>query len=152
MRRSVFDADHEALGEAWGLDREVAPVYDDRERARRIPRDVLQRIGALGFLAPAVPERFGGAGSDDFRFSPKRRHDAASPLSRWRSSSTTTSRSQLTTDDQQNRWLPGLASGERFAAIAISEPGTGSDLAAITTRARRVDRVLCRHRGENLRL
>ena len=148
MHRPLFESEHDALREAWGayLDREVAPVYDEWERERRIPREVLTRIGSLGFLSPAIPERFGGAGSDDFRFNavlteePARRgftavamalsvhHDVALPYLL-----------ELATEEQQSRWLPGLASGERFAAIAMSEPGTGSDVAAIATRARRVD-------------
>src|ERR1700743_2097386 len=68
--RTIFEPEHDALREAWGsyLDREVAPVYDQWERERRIPREVLRRVGELGFLGPAIPERFGGAGSDDFRF------------------------------------------------------------------------------------
>jgi alkylation response protein AidB-like acyl-CoA dehydrogenase len=148
MDRPIFEPEHQALREAWGrfLDREVAPVYDDWERARRIPREVLRRVGELGFLSPAVPERFGGAGSDDFRFNavlteePARRgftgiamalsvhHDVTVPYLL-----------ELTTDEQKERWLPGVVSGELIAAIAMSEPGTGSDVAAITTRARRVD-------------
>jgi long-chain-acyl-CoA dehydrogenase len=146
VKRAIFEPEHDALREAWGayLDREVAPRYDEWERARRIPRDVLRRIGELGFLAPAVPERFGGVGSDDFRFNavlteePARRgftavamalsvhHDVALPYLL-----------ELTDEAQRERWLPGLVSGERFAAIAMSEPGTGSDVAAIATRARR---------------
>jgi acyl-CoA dehydrogenase len=146
VKRTIFEPEHAALREAWGsyLDREVALRYDEWERARRIPRDVLRRIGELGFLAPAVPERFGGAGSDDFRFNavlteePARRgftavamalsvhHDVALPYL-----------IELTEEAQRERWLPGLVSGERFAAIAMSEPGTGSDVAAIATRARR---------------
>jgi alkylation response protein AidB-like acyl-CoA dehydrogenase len=148
MNRPLFGPEHEALREAWGsfLDREVAPVYDDWERARRIPREVLRRVGELGFLSPAVPERFGGAGTDDFRFNavlteePARRgftgiamalsvhHDVAVPYLL-----------ELTTEEQKQRWLPGVASGELIAAIAMSEPGTGSDVAAIATRARRVN-------------
>jgi acyl-CoA dehydrogenase len=103
-------------------------------------------MGELGFLGPAVPERLGGASADDFRFNavlteePARRgftgvamalsvhHDVALPHLL-----------ELTSEAQKERWLPGLASGERFAAIAMSEPGTGSDVAAIATRARRVD-------------
>jgi acyl-CoA dehydrogenase len=146
MRRPLFEPEHDALREAWGsfLDREVAPVYDDWERQRRIPREVLQRVGELGFLSPAVPERFGGAGIDDFRFNAvlteeaARRgftgiamalsvhHDVAVPYLL-----------ELTTEEQKARWLPGVASGELIAAIAMSEPATGSDVAAISTRARR---------------
>jgi acyl-CoA dehydrogenase len=146
MRRPLFEPEHDALREAWGgfLDREVAPVYDDWERQRRIPREVLRRVGELGFLSPAVPERFGGAGIVDFRFNAvlteeaARRgftgiamalsvhHDVAVPYLL-----------ELTTEEQKARWLPGVASGELIAAIAMSEPATGSDVAAISTRARR---------------
>jgi alkylation response protein AidB-like acyl-CoA dehydrogenase len=146
MRRPLFEPEHEALRETWGrfLDREVAPVYDDWERERRIPREVLRRVGELGFLGPAVPEHYGGPGTDDFRFNavlteePARRgftgiamalsvhHDVALPYIL-----------ELGTEEQKERWLPGLASGELIAAIAMSEPGTGSDVAAIQTRARR---------------
>jgi acyl-CoA dehydrogenase len=148
MERPLFGPEHAALREAWGsfLDREVAPVYDQWERDRRIPREVLRRIGELGFLGPAVPERYGGPGADDFRFNavlteePAERgfmgvamalsvhHDVALPYLL-----------ELTTDEQKERWLPGMASGECFAAIAMSEPGTGSDVAAISTHARRTN-------------
>src|SRR5919112_4594912 len=127
MRRSLFEPEHDALRETGGsfLDREVAPVYDDWGRGRRIPRDVLRRVGELGFLGPAVPEEYGGPGTDDFRFNavlteePARRgftgvamalsvhHDVAVPYLL-----------ELATDEQAERWLPGLVSGERFAAIA----------------------------------
>jgi alkylation response protein AidB-like acyl-CoA dehydrogenase len=146
MKRPLFGPEHDALREAWGafLDREVAPAYDDWERERRIPRDVLRRVGELGFLAPVVPEQYGGPGTDDFRFNavlteePARRgftgiamalsvhHDVALPYIL-----------ELGTDEQKERWLPGLASGELIAAIAMSEPGAGSDVAAIATRAKR---------------
>jgi long-chain-acyl-CoA dehydrogenase len=148
MHRPIFGPDHQALREAWGsfLDREVAPVYDEWEKQRRIPREVLRRVGELGFLSPAVPARFGGAEIDDFRFNavlteePARRgftgvamalsvhHDVAVPYLL-----------ELTDEEQKQRWLPGVASGQLIAAIAMSEPGTGSDVAAIATRARRVE-------------
>jgi alkylation response protein AidB-like acyl-CoA dehydrogenase len=146
MDRTLYDDEHLALREAWGdyLDREVAPVYDEWEREARIPRDVLTRIGSLGFLGPAVPEEYGGPGTDDFRFNAvldeeaaargftgvamalSVHHDVALPYLL-----------ELTTEEQKQRWLPGLTSGELIAAIAMSEPGTGSDVAAISTRARK---------------
>ena len=152
MRRPLFEPEHDAQREAWGsfLDREVAPVYDDWERQRRIPREVLRRVGELGFLSPAVPERFGGAGIDDFRFNAvlteeaARRgftgiamalsvhHDVAVPYLL-----------ELTTEEQKARWLPGVASGELIAAIAMTEPGAGSDLQGIrTTAVRHGDRYV----------
>ena len=146
MERPLFGPEHRALRETWGrfLDSEVAPVYDDWERERRIPREVLRRIGELGFLGPAIPEQYGGAGTDDFRFNAVL--DEAAAERGFTSVAMALSVHQdvalpylleLTTPEQQERWLPGLASGELIAAIAMSEPGTGSDVAAIATRARR---------------
>jgi len=146
MERTLFETEHLALRDAWGayLDREVAPAYDDWERDRRIPRDVLRRIGELGFLGPAVPERFGGAGADDFRFNAVLDEEAASRGFTGVAMALSVHQDvalpyllELTDDEQKQRWLPGLASGELIAAIAMSEPGTGSDVASITTRARR---------------
>jgi alkylation response protein AidB-like acyl-CoA dehydrogenase len=145
MERTLFTAEHDALRRAWGayLDREVAPHYDTWERERRIPREVLRRIGELGFLGPAIPESYGGGGSDDFRFNAVLDEEAA--VRGFTSVAMTLSVHQdvampylleLTDDAQKERWLPGLASGELIAAIAMSEPGTGSDVASITTRAR----------------
>jgi alkylation response protein AidB-like acyl-CoA dehydrogenase len=146
MSRPIFEPEHDALRETWGafLDREVAPAYEEWERRRRIPREVLRRIGELGFLGPAVPERFGGAGTDDFRFNAVLDEEAA--VRGFTSVAMALSVHQdvalpylleLTNDAQKQRWLPGMASGELIAAIAMSEPGTGSDVAAIATRARR---------------
>jgi alkylation response protein AidB-like acyl-CoA dehydrogenase len=146
MERALFEAEHLALRDAWGsyLDREVAPVYDEWERNRRIPREVLSRIGALGFLGPAVPEEFGGAGTDDFRFNAILDEEAAARGFTGIAMALSVHQDvalpyllELTDAEQKQRWLPGLASGELIAAIAMSEPGTGSDVASIATRARR---------------
>jgi acyl-CoA dehydrogenase len=146
MERPLFGPEHRALRETWGsfLDREVAPVYDEWERERRIPREVLTRIGQLGFLGPAVPEQFGGAGTDDFRFNAVLDEAAAERGFTGVAMALSVHQDvalpyllELTTPEQQERWLPGLASGGLIAAIAMSEPGAGSDVAAIATRARR---------------
>ncbi|MEA2669118.1 MAG: hypothetical protein QOJ33_2052, partial [Chloroflexota bacterium] len=146
MIRSLYEPEHLALRDTWGafLDREVAPVYGEWERDRRIPREVLTRIGTLGFLGPAVPEAYGGAGTEDFRFNAMLDEEAA--RRGFTGVAMTLSVHQdvalpylleLTNDEQKQRWLPGLASGELIAAIAMSEPGAGSDVASIATRARR---------------
>jgi alkylation response protein AidB-like acyl-CoA dehydrogenase len=146
MDRPLFGSEHDALRETWGafLDREVAPAYEGWERARKIPREMLRRIGELGFLGPAVPERFGGAGTDDFRFNAVLDEEAAERGFTSVAMALSVHQDvalpyllELTTSEQQERWLPGMASGELIAAIAMSEPGTGSDVAAIATRARR---------------
>ena len=142
----MFEAEHLALRDAWGayLDREVAPLYDTWERERRIPREVLRRIGELGFLGPAVPEAYGGAGAEDFRFNAVLDEEAAARGFTGVAMALSVHQDvalpyllELTDEAQRQRWLPGLASGELIAAIAMSEPGTGSDVASITTRARR---------------
>jgi acyl-CoA dehydrogenase len=146
MNRPLFTADHVDLRDAWGafLDREVVPLYDEWERARRIPRETLRRFGELGFLGPAVPERFGGAGTTDFRFNAILDEGAAERGLTGVAMALSVHQDvalpyllELTTDEQQQRWLPGCASGELIAAIAMSEPGAGSDVAGIATRARR---------------
>ena len=146
MERTLWEAEHLALRDAWGayLDREVAPAYETWERERRIPHDVLRRIGELGFLGPAVPEEYGGAGTDDFRFNAVLDEEAAARGFTGVAMALSVHQDvalpyllELTDSDQKQRWLPGLASGELIAAIAMSEPGTGSDVASIATRARR---------------
>jgi acyl-CoA dehydrogenase len=146
MERTLFEPEHLALREAWGsfLDREVAPVYGDWERERRIPRAFLTRIGELGFLGPAVPADFGGAGTADFRFNAVLDEEAARRGFTGVAMALSVHQDvalpyllELTGEEQKQRWLPGLASGELIAAIAMSEPGAGSDVAAIATRARR---------------
>jgi acyl-CoA dehydrogenase len=146
MNRPLFTADHLDLRDAWGafLDREVVPVYDEWERGRRIPREALRRFGALGFLGPAVPERFGGAGTADFRFNAILDEGAAERGLTGVAMALSVHQDvalpyllELTTEEQQERWLPGCASGDLIAAIAMSEPGAGSDVAGIATRARR---------------
>jgi alkylation response protein AidB-like acyl-CoA dehydrogenase len=142
----LFETEHLALRDAWGayLDREVAPAYESWERDRQIPHEVLTRIGELGFLGPAVPERFGGAGTDDFRFNAVLDEEAAARGFTGVAMALSVHQDvalpyllELTDEDQKQRWLPGLASGQLIAAIAMSEPGAGSDVASITTRARR---------------
>jgi long-chain-acyl-CoA dehydrogenase len=146
VERKLFDAEHLALRDAWGsfLDREVAPVFEEWEAQRRIPREYLTRIGELGFLGPAVPERYGGAGADDFRFNAVLDEEAARRGFTGVAMALSVHQDvalpyllELTTEEQRQRWLPGLASGELIAAIAMSEPGVGSDVASIATRARR---------------
>jgi acyl-CoA dehydrogenase len=144
MRRELFDEEHEALRESFGryLDAEVVPQFDQWERAGRIPREVLSRLGELGFLGLAVEERFGGAGTDDFRFNAvlgeeaARRGLAAFALAfTMQNDVALPYLLELCTEEQRERWMPGIASGELVLGIAMSEPQTGSDLAGVRTRA-----------------
>ena len=142
MRRHLFTADHEDFR---GLvrdfvEKQVAPHYADWEKAGQMPREVFKQLGALGLLGMAVPEEYGGAGLRDYRYNVVLQEEAARALV-----TLGTVRTQLdvilpylleyANDEQRKRWFPGLATGELLTAIAMTEPGTGSDLAGIRTTA-----------------
>jgi alkylation response protein AidB-like acyl-CoA dehydrogenase len=148
MRRTLFDDEHEDFRASWRtfLEREVAPHYDQWEQDRLVPREVFAKAGGHGFLGMAVPEDHGGAGVDDFRFNVVLSEEAQ----RMGVGSVHLGMSvhsdiclpyfmRYATAEQKERWLSRLASGELIAAIAMTEPGTGSDLAGIATTAVRKD-------------
>ena len=142
MRRDVFDADHEefrALVREF-VAKEVVPHYADWEKAGRLPRSLFEQLGSLGLLGMSVPEEYGGMGLADYRYSVVLQEEAARALV-----TLGTVRTQLDVvlpyflayadTAQRERWFPGLASGRLLTAIAMTEPGTGSDLAGIRTTA-----------------
>ena len=148
MRRELFGEEHEALRESFAryLEAEIVPRYDEWERAGRIPREALRRLGKLGFLGLAVPERFGGPGAGDFRFNAVLNEEAARRgLAAFALAFTMQNDValpyllELCSEEQLERWLPGVATGELVLGIAMSEPQTGSDLQGIRTRADRSD-------------
>ncbi|MCV7431606.1 acyl-CoA dehydrogenase family protein [Mycolicibacterium bacteremicum] len=143
-RRALFDDDHELFRESFRrfLDAEVVPYYDQWERDGIVPREVFSSAGKSGFLGMAIPAEFGGGGVSDFRFNTVIAEEVA------RTGTVSFGINlhndvclpyflEYTNEDQQRRWLPGLASGELIAAVAMTEPGTGSDLAGIKTTATR---------------
>jgi acyl-CoA dehydrogenase len=142
VRRDVFTADHEAFREVVRdfLAKEVVPHFADWEKAGLLPREVFTQLGELGLIGTAIPEEHGGGGQDDYRYNVVLQEEAARALV-----SFGTLRTQLdvilpyflsyTDDEQKRRWLPAIASGRALTAIAMTEPGTGSDLAGIATTA-----------------
>jgi len=146
MRRTLYDAEHEAFRDTVRtfLAKEVVPHAAEWDRAGIVPRELFAAAGAQGLVGMAVPEEHGGGGTPDFRFNAVlgeevMRAGVAGPgaglclvndvcLPYFL---------DLATDEQKARWLPGIAAGELVPAIAMTEPGAGSDLAAITTTARR---------------
>ncbi|WP_029114878.1 acyl-CoA dehydrogenase family protein [Mycobacterium sp. URHB0044] len=144
MRNSLYTPDHEQFRAAVRsfLQREAVPNVAKWEAQRRVDLDFYRKAGELGMLGLQVPESFGGGGQSSFTYnlvvaeellaahlqmSPIRVHiDVVIPYFL-----------SYATELQKNRWLPRLASGESMAAIAMSEPGTGSDLSAIRTTAQR---------------
>ncbi len=146
VTRPLYTGDHQLFRQSVRtfLKRHVLPYDQDWERANIVDRTLFEAAGDSGMLMFATPESYGGAGADDFRLNAILDEESA------RSGASSAGLSlalqndvvgpyalALTNEEQRARWLPGLTSGELIGAIAMSEPGTGSDLAAITTRARR---------------
>ena len=149
MRRTLFEDVHEDFRASFRtfLQREVIGEegrHGEWERAGIVPREVFALAGQGGFLGMAVPEPYGGAGAEDFRFNViigeetqragvggfglgiTLHNDICLPYF-------------LTycNESQRERWLGGIASGELITALAMTEPGMGSDLAGMSTRALR---------------
>jgi acyl-CoA dehydrogenase len=142
LRRTVYDEDHEAFRATVRdfLAREVVPVFPQWEKAGAAPREFYRRAGKLGLLGLQVPEEYGGGGQSTFKFNAIVTEELAyaklglGPL-RVHNDIVLPYLLRYGTDDQRRRWLPGVASGELMTAIAMTEPGTGSDLAGISTTA-----------------
>ncbi|WP_319449790.1 MULTISPECIES: acyl-CoA dehydrogenase family protein [unclassified Mycobacterium] len=142
MRRLVFETEHEQLRETARhfVEREVAPYTAKWEGQRIVDRSAYLVAGKYGLIGFNMPEKFGGGGQDDFRFNAV----VVEELSRFGASAPSLSLQNdivgpylknLATEEQQQRWLPGFITGELIGAIAMSEPGAGSDLAGIRTSA-----------------
>ncbi|HVR32130.1 MAG TPA: acyl-CoA dehydrogenase family protein [Acidimicrobiia bacterium] len=144
MRRDLYEPEHELFRQtvAGFMNTEVVPHRDRWEDEGKVDKAMFRKAGQLGLLGMAIPERYGGGGIPDFRFNAvileevmradvmgagmciTLHNDVALPYFL-----------HLADDGQKERWLPGLASGELMSAIAMTEPGAGSDLAGIATTA-----------------
>ena len=142
MERTIFTDEHHDFREMVRdfLEKEAAPHHADWESQGHVSRDVWLAAGRTGLLGLDVDESFGGGGSDDLIFLWILSEEIARaglsglgfPLA---NDVVTPYLTELTTDEQKARWLPGFCSGELITAIAMTEPGTGSDLQSIQTRA-----------------
>ncbi len=127
---------------------EIAPLADEIDRSDRFPRELWPKLGALGVLGLTVEEEYGGAGCGYLEhvvaMEEISRASGAIGLSYGAHSNLCVNQIRLNgTEEQKRRYLPGLISGEHVGALAMSEPGAGSDVVAMTTRAeRRGDRFL----------
>ncbi|HEV7361686.1 MAG TPA: acyl-CoA dehydrogenase family protein, partial [Mycobacterium sp.] len=120
----------------------VVPSHETWERNGQWDRSLFIEAGKLGLLGFSVPEHLGGAGVNDFRYNAivldeLQRAGAASEAISFtlQNDIVLPYLTDLTTPEQQQRWLPGVVTGETVLAIAMTEPGTGSDLAGIRTAA-----------------
>jgi alkylation response protein AidB-like acyl-CoA dehydrogenase len=144
VRRDLFEADHEAFREAVRafFNREVVPHLTEWEAAGIVARELFATAGKAGFLGMAVPEELGGGGVDDFRFNMVIGEEAIRAGAAAAGLGITLHNDvalpyflRYCSEEQQRRWLPGIASGELITAIAMTEPGIGSDLASMSTTA-----------------
>jgi alkylation response protein AidB-like acyl-CoA dehydrogenase len=142
--RTIFEPEHATLRDATRrfCEREIAPFHDAWEDEGVVPRATWRRAGELGFLCMTLPAEYGGADAD-FRASvvfteELARIGASGPGFVLQSDIVAPYILHYGSEEQKRRWLPRLASGEIVGAIAMSEPGAGSDLAAVATRADRV--------------
>ncbi|KAB1159057.1 acyl-CoA dehydrogenase [Micromonospora sp. AMSO12t] len=142
MEQHLYERDHEEFRELCRefLTREAVPHHERWEADGIVEREVWRRAGAAGLLGMDVDAEYGGGGQRDFRFNAVLdeeivasgctglgfglHNDVVAPYL-----------TELTTDEQRKRWLPGFCSGDLVTAIAMSEPGAGSDLAGIRTSA-----------------
>jgi alkylation response protein AidB-like acyl-CoA dehydrogenase len=144
VQSALYEAEHEAFRASVRefLAKEVVPHHAAWEEAGVVDRAVWQKAGAQGLLGMDVAEEFGGGGVKDFRY----HAILAAEVSRVGASGlgftlhndvVAPYLTDLATDEQKARWLPGFVSGDLITAIAMSEPGAGSDLQGLTTTARR---------------
>ena len=144
MHRTIFEADHHDYRESARrfAAAEMAAHIDDWEREGIVPRELFAKAAEKGMLAMAIGEDFGGVGVDDFRFNQilveefaragvgaaglgiSLHNDICLPYLL-----------EYCTPEQRERWLPGVADGSLITAIAMTEPGIGSDLASMSTSA-----------------
>lgn len=143
MKRDIFNDDHAVFREAvqaW-IRRDVLPNAETYINEKVLPREFWLSAGQQGFLGLEIPEIYGGQEAGDFRFNAIL-HEELSRVSvaigsAWGIHADVTAPYivELGTEAQKHRWLPDVASGELKLAIAMTEPGGGSDLAALKTTA-----------------
>jgi alkylation response protein AidB-like acyl-CoA dehydrogenase len=140
MKRLILEPEHEQLRETTKqyLEREVAPNTERWERDRIVDRSAYIAAGKYGLIGFNMPEEYGGGGSDDFRFNAVINEELAKfgsvvPALSLQNDVVGPYFKSLASDEQKERWLPGIISGETIVAIAMTEPGAGSDLAGVRT-------------------
>jgi acyl-CoA dehydrogenase len=142
MRRLTFEAEHEQFRDSVVkfMKAEVG-AHAERFRAQGIvDRELYLKAGAQGLLCTWADEKYGGAGIDDFRFEQiiieeNMRHGDVGFYINLHNDLVAPYIAKLGTEEQKDRWMPGIVSGENILAVAMTEPSTGSDLAGMRTTA-----------------
>ena len=141
---TLYDSEHKQFREtvAAFVERHVRPNAERWEAQGRVDRELFVEAAKAGILGFAIPEEYGGGGVEDFRFNAMLGEEVArNPVSDGIAMLTLENDivfpyfTDLTNDEQKRRWLPGIAAGETVVAVAMTEPGAGSDLGGIRTSA-----------------
>lgn len=142
MKRLIFQEEHEQLRATARqfLEKECAPYAEKWDSERIVDREAYVAAGKYGLIGFNMPEKFGGGGVDDFRFNAViveefTKYGLPSPGLSLQNDIVGPYFANLATEEQQERWLPGYITGELIGAVAMTEPGAGSDLAGIKTTA-----------------
>jgi len=144
MERTIYESEHQLFRESVQhfVDTEIVPHNAEWERAGIVDKSMFRAAGSAGLLGMAIPGELGGGGVDDFRYNAVI-SEVLTAAGLIAAGTCITLHNDIVLpyflsycdDEQAKRWFPGLASGELMAAIAMTEPGTGSDLAGIATTA-----------------
>lgn len=142
MERTIFSREHDEFRSMVRdfIAREVLPHREEWDELGRPPREFFHRLGELGILGIQVPEEFGGGGEASFKYNAIVFEEVARAGVSFGSYTVHSCLIlpyllEYGTDEQRKRWLPDFASGRMMTAVAMTEPGTGSDLASIATTA-----------------
>jgi len=144
MRRTIFTEEHAMFRDAFRhfVEMEMVPYNEQWEKDGMVSREVWLKAGQQGFLGMSVPEEYGGAGANDFRYSAIFAEEtvragvaSAGQGMGLHNDITLPYFMAYANEEQKRRWLPGMCAGELITAIAMTEPNTGSDLAAVKTTA-----------------
>ena len=144
MERTIFSDEHLMFRDAFRrfIEKEITPHFLDWERDGIVPRSLFATAGANGFLALQAPESHGGGGTQDFRFNAIIGEELMYAGTGGAGLGITLHNDitlpyflELTNEEQKQRWLPGICDGTLITAVAMTEPGIGSDLASMSTTA-----------------
>ena len=142
MKRLTFEPEHEQFRDSVVkfMTTEVGPHVERFREQGMVDRELYLKAGEQGLLCTWADEKYGGAGIEDFRFEQiiieeNMRHGDIGFYINLHSNLVAPYIAKLGTEEQKGRWMPGIVSGEKILAVAMTEPSTGSDLAGMRTTA-----------------